>query len=151
MKNMLKINEKFITRVEKLETAMDFLTNTNFHKLEDGKIEIDGTEMWANLQTYQTKSNAHFEAHRKYIDLQYVIQGQEFIGVCDYSKCNEYTPYDETNDIEFLNCESSDGETMTTGDFLVLYPTDAHKPSISLDKNNPTTVRKLVIKIKIDD
>ncbi len=150
MKNIVNINNKFIKSREKLDIALDFIKNTDFSKLKDGRVEIKKPEIWANLQTYQTKSDAYFEAHRRYIDLQYIISGEEKIGVCNYSDCTKYTQYDENNDIEFLDSDKFKNIQMKAEDFLILYPTDAHKPSISIDKNNTSTVRKLVIKIRID-
>ena len=135
IKNNIKINK-----------AIDYIKSTNFSELEDGKIEL-GDGVWANLQTYLTKENALFEAHRRYIDVQYIISGVEKIGVCDYKTCSEEIPYDEENDIEFLKSNSDNYVFMEQNDFLILYPYDAHKPSISI--NEPIQVRKLVIKVPV--
>lgn len=125
--------------------GLEFLAKTDFSKLEDGRHVINDY-MYVNVETYQTKEDALFEAHRDYIDIQYIISGEEKIGVTKYSDCKENIPYDKERDIEFLNGE---GEfyPMRTGDYMILYPTDAHKPSISL--NEQTTVRKAVVKVKL--
>lgn len=125
--------------------GLEFLAKTDFSKLEDGRHVINDY-MYVNVETYQTKEDALFEAHRDYIDIQYIISGEEKIGVARYSDCTENTPYDKERDIEFLNGE---GEfyPMRTGDYMILYPTDAHKPSISL--NEKATVRKAVVKVRV--
>lgn len=125
--------------------GLEFLAKTDFSKLEDGRHVINDY-MYVNVETYQTKEDALFEAHRDYIDIQYIISGEEKIGVTKYSDCTENTPYDKERDIEFLNGE---GEfyPMRTGDYMILYPTDAHKPSISL--NEKATVRKAVVKVRV--
>ncbi len=125
--------------------GLEFLSKTDFSKLTDGR-HVISDYMYVNVETYQTKSDALYEAHRDYIDIQYIISGKEKIGVTKYSDCTENTPYDKERDIEFLNGE---GEfyPMRTGDYMILYPTDAHKPSISLNKQ--TTVRKAVVKVKL--
>ncbi len=125
--------------------GLEFLSKTDFSKLTDGR-HVISDYMYVNVETYQTKSDALYEAHRDYIDIQYIISGEEKIGVTKYSDCTENTPYDKERDIEFLNGE---GEfyPMRTGDYMILYPTDAHKPSISL--NEQTTVRKAVVKVKL--
>lgn len=125
--------------------GLEFLAKTDFSKLEDGRHVINDY-MYVNVETYQTKEDALFEAHRDYIDIQYIISGEEKIGVTKYSDCKENTPYDKERDIEFLNGK---GEfyPMRTGDYMILYPTDAHKPSISL--NEKATVRKAVVKVRV--
>lgn len=125
--------------------GLEFLAKTDFSKLEDGRHVINDY-MYVNVETYQTKEDALFEAHRDYIDVQYIISGEEKIGVTKYSDCTENTHYDKERDIEFLNGE---GEfyPMRTGDYMILYPTDAHKPSISL--NEKATVRKAVVKVRV--
>lgn len=125
--------------------GLEFLAKTDFSRLEDGRHVINDY-MYVNVETYQTKEDALFEAHRDYIDIQYIISGEEKIGVTKYSDCTENIPYDKERDIEFLNGE---GEfyPMRTGDYMILYPTDAHKPSISL--NEKATVRKAVVKVRV--
>lgn len=127
--------------------AIEIIKNTNFNDIPDGRLEYPNG-IWANLQTYYTKEDALFEAHRKYIDIQFILAGQEKIGVCDSSTCTENIPYDEEKDIEFLDAKNFEYIEMKTGDFLILYPKDAHKPSISIEKS-PTHVRKLVVKVPV--
>lgn len=143
MKNIIN------TESPKIIKAIEFIKNTNFNTLKDGRIELtDG--IWANLQTYQTKEDALFEAHRKYIDIQFIIAGHEKIGVGEYNKCKSNIPYSEEQDIEFLDAPAGfEYIEMNTGDFLILYPDDAHKPSISIG-DKPTHVRKLVVKVPVN-
>ena len=141
MKNII-LNE-----TPKIKKAIEYIKNTNFNNMPDGKINLDNG-IWANLQTYYTKEDALFEAHRKYIDIQFMLSGQEKISVCEYSACKSSIPYDEDKDIEFLTTETFDDIEMHTGDFLILYPNDAHKPSINF--NGQHHVRKLVVKVPVD-
>jgi len=132
---------------DKIKKGLEFLKETDFSKLEDGK-HVLSDDMYVNVQTYTTKSDADFEAHRDYVDIQYMISGEELIGVTNYSDCKTTVPYDREKDIEFLSGKGNYTE-MYTGDFMVLYPDDAHKPSISIDRANPAKVRKAVVKVKI--
>jgi YhcH/YjgK/YiaL family protein len=133
---------------QNLKTGFQYLNNTNFEYIADGKYEIDGEDVFVNIQTYQTKNDADFEAHRKYIDIQYIISGKENIGLTDYKNCETTIPYNSEKDIEFL---SGDGEfeSLKEGEYMILYPQDAHKPSISQDVKNPERVRKAVVKVRI--
>lgn len=130
---------------KRIVEGLNYLASTDFTKVEDGRHDLTDY-LYANIQTYQTKEDALFEAHRDYIDIQYIISGEEKIGVTDYSSCTEAIAYDKEKDIEFLNGE---GEyyLLKEGEYMILYPQDAHKPSISL--NNQSTVRKVVVKVRI--
>lgn len=128
---------------ELVKKGLGWLKSTDFNNLKDGK-HIINDNMFVNIQTYLTKMNADFEAHRKYIDIQYIISGSEYIGVCDYKNCTTTIPYDSVNDIEFLT-GYGENHIMDKDDFMILYPNDAHKPSIAID--NPKEVRKAVIKV----
>ena len=140
--------EKNLCEDERIKQIVNHIKSMDFEAIEDGRLEFsDG--IWANLQTYTTKEDALFEAHRKYIDIQYIISGQEKIGVCEYAKCKTNIPYDSEKDIEFLDYENDfEYINMTPKDFLVLFPKDAHKPSISISEK--VKVRKLVVKVPVE-
>ncbi|MCR5266669.1 MAG: YhcH/YjgK/YiaL family protein [Cyanobacteria bacterium RUI128] len=125
--------------------GLEFVVKTDFSKLEDGK-HIISDNMYVNIQTYETKEDADFEAHRLYADIQYIISGEEKIGVTDYSNCTTSVKYSKDADIEFLKGEGT-YHNMKQGDFMILYPQDAHKPSISADSK--TEVRKAVVKVRL--
>ena len=129
---------------EVIINGLNYIKNANFSSLKDGKIFIDGENMFVNIQTYMTKDDANYEAHRKYADIQYIISGSEKIGVTDYKTCSTVIAYYEANDIEFLSGTGND-VVLKEGEFVILYPEDAHKPSISI--NESTQVRKAVVKV----
>ena len=69
-----------------LAKALDYLTGTELETVEAGCVEIDGERVFALFQSYETKpENDRPEAHRKYIDIQYLIEGEELIGVAPVS------------------------------------------------------------------
>ena len=112
------------------------------------KYLIDGDKVYASVQTYETKSDAKYESHRRYIDIQYMIKGEEKIGVTDLSNCKTCIEYDTDKDLEFYdNCSDEEFLALETGQFLILYPHDAHKPSIS--KGQKKNVKKVVVKVAI--
>jgi YhcH/YjgK/YiaL family protein len=130
-----------------IKKAFEYLKQTDFSKMENGKHIIDGDTLFAILQEYDTKNDtdAKLEAHRKYIDVQYVISGEELIGVrpliyqkpCkEYDTENDYALYDDTCSFVKIN----------SGQFAVLFPQDLHKPGIKVD--NSVKVKKVVIKVR---
>ncbi|MBQ6516634.1 YhcH/YjgK/YiaL family protein, partial [bacterium] len=127
------------------ESIFNFISDENLKNISDGKYRILNEDIYANVQTYQTKEKGLFEAHRQYIDLQFIVSGEEKIGVADIKNCKTITAYDKEKDVEFLDAENFDDIIMKENDFLILYPEDAHRPCITID--NPTTVKKVVVKI----
>lgn len=111
-------------------------------------LECDNTvEISYHRQSYITHSDTQFfEAHRKYIDIQIVTEGIERIYVSPLSGLSESSLYDEINDTEFFNynpgCRYYD---IQAGDFLILFPGEAHCPCISAKE--ASDIRKTVIKV----
>ena len=133
---------------ERLSIAFDFLRSMNFDIIDDGKIEIDGKNIFAGISEYHTKSSneSELEGHRKYIDVQYMIEGAELIGYSTLNDQKVSVEYNEENDIAFYKGKG-DFFRLTAGSFAVFFPDDLHQPCIFIDK--PALVRKVVIKVKI--
>ena len=131
-----------------MQKGLVWLENTDLNNIEDGKYEIDGDKVYASVQTYETKEDAKYESHRKYIDIQYMIKGKEKIGVTDLSNCKTCIEYDSARDLEFydINCKE-EYLNLNENEFLIFYPQDAHKPSISIEK--PSIVKKVVVKVAV--
>ena len=133
---------------ENFQKAFEFLKNTDLKKLENGKYEIEGDNVFVSVQDYQTKpeSEGKFEAHKKYADIQFIISGEEKIGYTNIRNCTPTTFYDDTNDIVFLEGKG-DFITAHENSFLIFMPQDAHMPCISIDDSK--YVKKAVVKVKI--
>ena len=114
--------------------------------LECGRYYIDEDNIYANVDEYETKTDGKYEAHRKYIDIQYMIKGEEYIGVTDINNCKTCIEYDEEKDLEFFTADN-EFQTLKKGEFLIFYPQDAHKPCINKDK---IKCKKVVVKVRIN-
>ena len=105
----------------------------------------------AIVSEYDTKPmNEHgFEAHKKNIDIQYLLKGEERIACLPIDKLKETTPYSEEKDAAFYLVEGVNAQEMTIGDeyFAIFYPQDGHMPQLCV--NEPTMVKKVVIKVAI--
>lgn len=136
---------------EKFQKAFDYLKNTDLAKLENGKYEIEGDEIFVSIQDYETKSESEgkFEAHKKYADIQFIIEGEEKLGYENIENCKAVTFYDDENDIVFLNNNENENHFAYAkkNDFLILLPQDAHMPCICTE--TPSYVKKAVAKIKL--
>jgi len=133
----------------KIKQGFEWLEKNDLKSLSDGKYFIDGEKFYANIQTYETKTEAKYEAHRKYIDIQYMIQGKELIGVTDINNCKTCIEYDEEKDLEFFDTTVDEEYfSLNEGEFLLFFPQDTHKPSITYkEKRN---VKKVVVKVPLD-
>jgi len=130
------------------KSAFDFLKSQDLEKLPVGRYEIDGDSIFAMVQqpTLLAPENAKWEAHRKYIDIQYVVSGTEGIGYNNLNAMSEQTPYDTERDIAFYTGEGSI-VTVHSGEFMLLYPQDAHMPLVNV--SNCANVKKIVVKVKL--
>src|SRR5205085_4696393 len=81
---------------ERLATALRYLQSTDLDAIQPGRYEVDGSRLFVLVQQYDTKpkEKGFWEAHRNYIDVQYVHQGVELIGYAnlEYLKAGEYDP-----------------------------------------------------------
>lgn len=129
-------------------TALKFLSETDFSKIDLGRYELDGDNIFYMVQSYDTDpSKTVSEAHRKYIDIQYMVEGEEIIGVADISSEKELTEAKEENDVWFYNCKT-EPLTLSAGKYMVLYPNDLHCPGVATN-GKALTCRKVVVKVKV--
>jgi len=128
--------------------ALKFLSETDFSKIELGRYELDGDNIFYMVQSYDTDpSKTVSEAHRKYIDIQFMVEGEEIIGVADISSEKELTEAKEENDVWFYNCKT-EPLTLSAGKYMVLYPNDLHCPGVATN-GKALTCRKVVVKVKV--
>lgn len=146
----LKDADEAIAKFARLESGFAFLRGMP-PDLADGKYEIgDGAS--AIVSTYQTASPSEkkFEGHRKYIDLQYVADGEEIAHVADVSTLAPAEEYDETRDVAFFHDPAShENIVLRAGSFAVFHPENAHRPGMTAG-SAPSTVRKVVVKIPVN-
>ena len=136
---------------DRWDKAFNFLKSNDLSKLEIKRYDIDGDNLYAPISEYVTKNeeDAKFEAHQKYIDIQYVITGTEQMSVAPLSmKKDVLTPYDPAKDIEFMTVNESKSYTATPDRFFIFFPSDIHRPSVKVGENSQ--VRKVVVKVKAD-
>ncbi len=129
------------------DTAFSFLKNQDLTKIGKGKYVIYGDNVYASVTEDSTKdfNKTNWESHKKYIDIQYVINGEEKIGVFPVSKSMVIKEYDEKKDAANYSAEGKLYSTKS-GTFFIFFPSDAHRPNITPGGNKPD--KKIVIKVK---
>ncbi len=117
-----------------------------------GRIELDGENIYLNLLEYDTHSPAEgmTEAHRAYIDVMYMVEGAEAVYVKPVHRLQKVNrEYDAQIDAMLAEIDGDSSEIrLMPGDFLILFPEDAHAPACSLCQS--AHVKKIVGKVKID-
>jgi YhcH/YjgK/YiaL family protein len=131
-----------------LDRAFNYIVSTDFTRLETGKHVLNGDDLFALVNEYDTQpdSGLLLEAHRKYIDVQFMVSGRERVGYLPLQNQVPVKEYDPEKDfILFKNdCSFFDFES---GMFAVFFPGDLHMPGVCFDV--PGKVRKVVVKVKI--
>jgi YhcH/YjgK/YiaL family protein len=131
-----------------LAEGLKFLVENNFSQIEPGKFFLKDQLLYAMINEYGTKpiKNCKLEAHRKYIDIQFMVSGEEKMG---YAPLNDQKPSEEYNpekDVVFYEDEVS-LFTLREGHFAIFFPGDLHQPCIMLNEVLP--VRKVVVKVAV--
>lgn len=126
--------------------AFAFLRQTDFQKMADGRHEIEGDDLFANLQTISGKGlqEATIETHQKYIDIQVPLVGVEQIGwkpTVDLAEVAK--PYDEAQDIAFFVDRPTSVVRIYPGQFAIFFPEDGHAPGMG-----EGFIRKIILKVK---
>ncbi|NII27657.1 DUF386 domain-containing protein [Pseudoflavitalea sp. X16] len=129
--------------------AFQYLTETDFTQVPKGKYEIDGTAIFAIVNEYDTvpASGEKMEAHKKYIDVQYIVSGQELIGHDWLRQQAPAKAYDESSDYWLFGEPPAFFSKLEQGMFAIFYPTDLHMPNIMVKQ--PSPVKKVVIKVSV--
>lgn len=145
-----------IQRYEKLHPllskALPFLQAVRHSPPAPGSYPIDGERLFAIVQTYTTRDAAYipFEVHYRYLDLQYVLSGQEAILHCPKNMLAQPSAYSKEKD-----CLTADKAAafstlaLCADEFALFYPGEAHKPKCTL--YGPETVIKIIIKLSVSD
>lgn len=101
-------------------------------------------------QTYEPKArpDGFFESHRRYIDVQVIVEGEELMEVEDVSRLAIATPYNPDRDLlKYADTAVASVLRMRAGDVAVFFPEDGHMPSLRW--RGPGLVRKTVVKVPV--
>lgn len=131
---------------------MEYLAKTDFTHLENGRYELDGKKLIAIVMRYKTRQldQAIWESHRKYIDVQFVANGDERFGYVQLAKAPATTAaYNDENDV-ILYEPAAEMHEAPLGTFMIFYPDDIHAPSLATG-NPPVSkdVVKVVVKVAV--
>jgi len=127
--------------------ALAFLQKSDLATLAPGRYDIRGDDLFCIIQRAdgRSRADAKLEAHRTYIDIQYLIGGTEEMGWRPLSACTQVDQmYDAEKDIGFFTDEPQSWTQMQPGSFVIFFPEDAHAPMVS-----PKEIHKAVVKVRV--
>ena len=134
---------------DELKECFDYANTHDLAGLEKGCHPIDGDRLFVNIVEYETTAaeNRFWEAHRKYLDLHLLLEGQEQIDL-NFIENMIQKEFVEADDFLQLDGEPNSRVILRWGDFLICYPEDGHRTAIKVEQ--PERVKKAIFKIRIN-
>ncbi|MDF2874779.1 MAG: tabA [Sporomusa sp.] len=134
-----------------LVKGLEYLAKTNVAELPAGKHEIEGKDIYVAINEYETQPREarRAEAHVDYLDIQYLISGEELIAYSLLTDDNEVLS-DELAAKDAIFYKTVQQETdlvLTEGMYAIFFPWDVHRPNCTLHQT--CKVKKAVVKIKM--
>lgn len=133
-----------------LDLALEHITPEFLASLRDNqRVELKGDLVYCTRFTYETipQEESFFEAHRRYLDIHIMVEGEERVDM-NRPEDLKLTDAQEGNDFYAYQGESWHSTVLKLGEFLVVFPGDAHRIKVQVD--GPKTVSKAVFKVCID-
>ena len=139
--------DKYSSMGEGFKKFFEYAKLNDLSAMVPGRYEIDGDNLFFTISedNLRSESQAPLEAHRKYADIQILIEGLERIGLKNCASClHVKTPYSDSRDIEFFEDKPDVFLSLRPMQFAVFMPSDAHAPLIGEGR-----VKKCVVKVRL--
>ena len=125
--------------------AFACLAKTDWTKVEDGRFSISGEDVFAIVDRRRGKGtdNAKLEVHREYIDIQFIVQGEDLMGYRPLFDCQSPEPFDADRDVGFFADRPATWVGIQENCFTIFFPTDPHAPM-----GSDGEFQKVVVKVR---
>ena len=148
--SQLKHLDKYRSLSSNIGQAIDYLKTDEWRTLADGRYEPGGESFYISVGRYQTKTAEPltYEAHKRYLDIQIVLSGEEGMAYVEHEGLVNLIPYDQQRDISMWSSPKGCPVmvTLLEGRVAILFPEDAHAPGLSLG-SEPCWMHKVVVKV----
>lgn len=141
----LKNSERYLSLNSNFAAAFDFVKQAS--ALKEGEYSIDGENVFAIVakQKGVGKENARLETHKKYIDIQCVFAGMDYMGWKSASECElDKNGFDDEKDCGFYINKPTVWLPVHEASFAIFFPEDAHAPMGTED-----FVHKIILKVAV--
>ena len=128
----------------RLHKAIDYINSHDLKTLPTGKTVIDD-DIYINVMEVETKAENIYEAHRDYIDIHCMIDGEEAIAIAPVEEMEVTEDYNKENDC-VIGKAKGERHIVRTGQYCITMPSEAHSPCLSV--SSPKKIRKAVFKVR---
>jgi YhcH/YjgK/YiaL family protein len=128
--------------------VLEYIRQTDLLTLPNGRHKIFGDDVLAIVEraSGRRREDAQLECHRKYIDIQLVLNGVDEMGWKPLANCHQQAClYDSAHDIQFFNDVPDVWLTTVANAFCIFFPEDAHAPLVSTQP-----IHKIVFKVAVN-
>lgn len=133
------------TTYERLQKAIDFINSGEVFDLPFGRTDLD-EGIYVNVMELETRKENLFEAHKRYIDIHCILEGEEAIEIANVSSLEVTQPYSEERDIA-LGTAQGTRHIIRKGQYCITMPQEAHSPGLCV--TNPMKIKKAVFKVAL--
>ena len=144
----LKNAAQYYSLHPRFKTVFEYIASHDLVAMECGRHDIDGDNIFVNIQELDLKDTkaARLELHRKYIDIQLLLDGpDEIFGLSEKPDClKPEAEFDVEKDVQFFTDVPQCFYSVKKGQFSILFPEDGHAPM--LGKGH---VKKCIFKIAL--
>jgi len=146
-----KINYMIYDKIKNIDRYkfLDQIKKFDISNYEKGKFDINGDDFFGIGLEYDTKNESEclWEAHEKYLDIHYILEGEEVINISDIAIMKSTMDFDYENDYCLFEGKKTHSVVLKKGDLLILFPNEVHQTAVKVDE--VTSVKKIVFKIKL--
>ena len=145
----IKNSAQYVGLHKNLAMAFEFIARYSQNLPPDGRQEIAGSDVYTLVQSYDSApaEQKKWESHRRYIDLQFVAEGEETMYYAPLGTLQPKGEYLEEKDCAYYEDGPSTALRCVEGMFAIFFPEDVHKPGCQL--SGAARVKKIVVKILI--
>lgn len=138
--------ETYFKLHQNFKVGFDFINSFDASNFKEGKNEIIGDDVFALVfKLTNFEPNTKLEAHNNYIDIQFVLKGEEQMGWKNRLACTQpENKFDLEKDVQFYKDQPSHFFFVKQNHFTIFYPNDAHAPLL-----NKNPLFKIVIKVRV--
>jgi len=144
---MDELKEHFAAHPDRWQTAFKFLSELDVNNLPMGRTDLS-EDVYVNVSEYATKepTQCSSESHKQYIDVQYIVKGQEFMGITRATDLAVIKDYDAIADYMLYDFHPTQFRLANPDVYFIFFPSDIHCPCVQV--NPMENVTKVVLKIK---
>jgi len=139
--------DRYVALHPRFARAFEFLRGTDLQALAPGRYPLDGDDLVAIVEAVAARSRdaAKLECHRRYIDIQLVLEGSDEMGWKPLCDCREpLADYLPEKDIQFFRDAPASWIATPPGAFCIFFPEDAHAPLVGTGD-----IRKVILKVAV--